>query len=209
MHILKGLLIGILMGGSVLFPAASTEAFSVVEVGDSRSIAESYPEIHSSAANGELLSFVYNKEKRVAYLMNQSKQKTYLTFVPDRIVDGNLDFEIKDIYTTDPDQHLWEVIAKGGEEMHNCGYWIVGWKDGKYVKFVTMKSLTGIGYKSDGRHRLSSKFYDNGNLVLTGSYPKARKGALLGYQKDTVVDFRASFFWDEEKQWFGIRRLNQ
>ena len=76
MHILKGLLIGILMGGSVLFPAASTEAFSVVEVGDSRSIAESYPEIHSSAANGELLSFVYNKEKRVAYLMNQSKQKT-------------------------------------------------------------------------------------------------------------------------------------
>ncbi len=196
--------------GILFLQIPSAEAFSVLEMGDQHSVAGNYREADFTAENGEKVRFSYDPFSRKLYLMSKDRTKTYLIFEPTWDLGNQITFDIRSLYTVDPAMHLWEIIAKSGTDvLRNCGYWIVGQHNGEYVNFVTIESLKAVGYRADEHHRLTSKRYTNGNMVIIGETQRTKKSGLWGPKKAMEVDFRASLFWDAAQDWFGLRRLNQ
>lgn len=104
---------------------------------------------------------------------------------------------------------FFEIIADRGAHAKNCGYWIVGKHDDKWVMYVSIDSLVNMGYTPWEWHQIKTEMNSDatGRFILISSHEYMPPGAQFGYQLKHAVDLKLQLFWDKEAGWFGIRRL--
>lgn len=158
-----------------------------------------------TATSGDVKFVIIN---HVLHLMSKDGTKDFLSFInTDGIVGSGVDYDVRDVYTSNPTMHLWEITASSGAHGKNCGYWLVGPRpDGSYLSYVSIGNFAMLGYTKDQWHRLSSEL-SNGLLVITSSHGYLPPGAQYGYETKYANDFQVQIFWDDKVNWFGLRRI--
>lgn len=141
-------------------------------------------------------------------LWSKDGKQDILSFINcDGITGQGVDYEIRDVYTSNPTKHLWEIIATAGPLGKNCGYWLVGQTpEGYYVPYVTHFSFSNLGYTIKQWHKIRSELV-NGLLLVTSSHTYLPRGAQSEYEAQSVDDFRVQIFWDDSSNWFGLRKI--
>ena len=142
-------------------------------------------------------------------LTSMDGRQDYLSFTS---YDGNnsgIGYSIRKVYTIFPNMEFFEIIATAGAHAQNCGYWIIGKRDGKWVTFVSLDNLAEMGYTPHEWHRIDTKINSDakGRFILISSHQYMPPGAQYGYQMKSAVDLRLQLFWDQKAQWFGMSRL--
>ena len=141
--------------------------------------------------------------------MSRNGTRDYLSFTAYDGDNAGIGYKIRKIYTTFPSMQFFEIIADVGAHAKNCGYWIIGKKDGQWVTYVSIDSLTAMGYTPGEWHQISTALNNDatGRFILTSRHEYMPPGAQYGYQRKFAVDLQLQLFWDQNAQWFGIRRL--
>lgn len=144
----------------------------------------------------------------VMRLLSKDGSRDYLSFINyDGITGQGVDYAIRDVYTTDPAMHLWEITATVGAHNKNCGYWLVGKAgDNNYVAYVSHVSFINLGFTSREWHQIRSELV-NGQLLITSSHTYLPFGKKYEYEAVSTDDFRVQTFWDEKSKWFGLRKV--
>ena len=188
-------------------PSASAQETGFLEPGqstflymDTRVLNETY--------DGESIKFVLQRDG-VLRLMSRNGNYDYLSFTGYDDTNAGIGYKIRKIYTMFPSMTFFEIIADRGAHAKNCGYWIVGKRDGNWVTFVSIDSLASMGYTPGEWHQISTAMNSDatGRFILTSSHEYMPPGAQYGYQRKHAVDLRLQLFWDQNARWFGIRRL--
>lgn len=168
---------------------------------DTKSVSYNYDD------DGEDIKFVADS-KNILRLYNKKGTNDYLSFIP---TDGNggsgVGYAVREVHTKNPNMTFYEINANRGAHAMNCGYWLIGKVNGKWVTFVSLQSLASIGHTVNDWHTLDSDIDSNGRLILTSKHEYMPPGATYGYQKVRVTDMVAQIFWDDNAKWFGLKRL--
>ncbi len=144
----------------------------------------------------------------VMRLMSKDGSKDFLSFINyDGITGQGVDYAIRDVYTSDPSMHLWEITATVGAHNKNCGYWLVG-KTGadRYSAYVSHVSFINLGFTSREWHQIRSELV-NGQLLITSSHTYLPYGKKYEYEAVSTDDFRVQTFWDGNSNWFGLKKI--
>ena len=156
----------------------------------------------------ESLKFVLQRDG-VLKLMSRDGQNDYMSF---RSYDGEssgVGYQVREIYSIFPSMQFFEINADRGAHAKNCGYWLIGKRNGQWVIFVSLDSLATVGYTPGQWHHISTVTNGDatGRFILTSQHEYMPTGAQYGYQRRYAVDLRVQLFWDQSAQWFGLRRL--
>ena len=186
---------------AALMIALPAEAMSVASVGTPL-----YLSRDNETATAGNVKFV--TRDGVLKLMSRDEKTDILSFINcDGITGQGVDYRIRDVYTSNPAMHLWEITATAGPMEKNCGYWLVGLSpEGHYVPYVTHFSFQNLGYTIKEWHRLRSELV-NGLLLVTSSHTYMPRGARSEYEALSTDDFRVQIFWDDNSRWFGLRKI--
>ncbi|MCH3951818.1 MAG: hypothetical protein LKE33_12930 [Acidaminococcus sp.] len=143
------------------------------------------------------------------HLMSRSGRRDYLSFINTVGARGGVGYKVTQIRTQNPDMTFFEIIADIGAHGMNCGYWLIGKRDGKWVTFVSLDNLARMGYTVGEWHQILSSINQNGNgrFILTSRHEYMPPGAKYGFQRRYANDLKIELFWDDEAQWFGMRSL--
>ena len=158
--------------------------------------------------DNEAIKFILQRDG-VLRLMSRNGTRDYLSFTAYDGDNAGIGYKIRKIYTTFPSMQFFEIIADVGDQAKNCGYWIIGKKDGQWVTYVSIDSLAAMGYTPGEWHQISTALNNDatGRFILTSRHEYMPPGAQYGYQRKFAVDLQLQLFWDQNAQWFGIRRL--
>jgi len=156
----------------------------------------------------EQIKFVMQKDG-VLHLMSRNGKEDYLSFTGYDGTNAGIGYRIRKVYTMFPQMVFFEIIADRGAHAKNCGYWIVGKHDDKWVTYVSIDSLVNMGYTPWEWHQIKTEMNSDatGRFILISSHEYMPPGAQFGYQLKHAVDLKLQLFWDKEAGWFGIRRL--
>ena len=158
--------------------------------------------------DNEAIKFILQRDG-VLRLMSRNGTRDYLSFTAYDGDNAGIGYKIRKIYTTFPSMQFFEIIADVGAHAKNCGYWIIGKKDGQWVTYVSIDSLAAMGYTPGEWHQISTALNNDatGRFILTSRHEYMPPGAQYGYQRKFAIDLQLQLFWDQNAQWFGIRRL--
>ena len=145
----------------------------------------------------------------VLKLMSRDGRHDYMSFTGYDGTNAGIGYAVREVYTTNPSMKFFEIIADRGAHAKNCGYWIVGKRDGNWVCFVSIDSLAQMGYTSGDWHQIRTAINEDGTgiFLLTSQHEYMPPGAQFQYQRKFAVDLRLQLFWDQNARWFGIRKL--
>jgi len=191
----------ILLAAAVFMMALPAQAMSVTTVGNPIFLSRD-----GETATSGGVKFVTNGG--VMKMLSKDGKNDYLSFINcDGVTGQVVDYAIRDVYTSNPAMHLWEITATVGAHGKNCGYWLVG-KAGedKYVAYVSHVSFMNVGYTVREWHRIRSEL-SNGLLLVTSSHSYLPPGKQYEYEAVNVDDFRVQVFWDDKANWFGVRKI--
>ena len=191
----------IFLMAAMLMMALPVQAMAVTSVGKPIFLSRD----GETATSGEI-KFVTNNG--VMRMLSKDGKEDYLSFInTDGITGQGVDYSIRDVYTSNPTMHLWEIIATAGAHGKNCGYWLVGKVgDKKYAAYVSHGSFANVGYSTKEWHSIRSEL-SNGLLLVTSSHTYLPPGKQFEYEAVSVDDFRVQIFWDEKANWFGVRKI--
>lgn len=158
-------------------------------------------------AEGERVSFI-KQDDGVLRMYSRDGKHDYLSFTGYYGDNGGISYNIRKIELKDPNKVLLEINATQGAHAKNAGYWIIGKYKGKWVTFISLDTLANYGYTVGEWHSIGSSVNYYGNLILTSQHEYMPPGARFGYEMRRANDFVANLFWDENAQWFGIKRLS-
>jgi hypothetical protein len=119
-------------------------------------------------------------------------------------IDGPVDYSVRSVYAENPNVDLWEISASTGAHAKNCGYWLVGNKDGKWFSYISENELKEQGYTPKGWHHLSGKT-ENGQLIITCSREYMPSGAQFSYQVESIDEMAFEAYWDYDSNLLRIR----
>lgn len=133
----------------------------------------------------------------------------YMSFIPYDGKMGGVGYAIRRIYTILPSMVFIEIIADVGAHAKNCGYWLIGKQNGQWVTYISIDNLAQMGYTPDKWHQIKTAANKDatGRFILTSQHEYMPPGAQYGYQRKFAVDLQLQIFWDQDAQWFGLRRL--
>lgn len=142
-------------------------------------------------------------------LMSRDGRHDYMSFTGYDGTNAGIGYAVREIYTINPSMKFFEINANCGAHAKNCGYWVVGKRDGNWVCFVSIDSLAQMGYTSGEWHQIKTSFNEDatGRFLLTSQHEYMPPGAQFQYQRKFAVDLRLQLFWDQNARWFGIRKL--
>lgn len=191
----------IFLVAAVLLMALPVQAMSVTSVGKPIYLSRD----GETATSGDI-KFVTNDG--VMKMLSKDGTADYLSFINcDGITGETIDYAIRDVYTSNPTLHLWEITATVGAHGKNCGYWLVGKTgEGQYTAYVSHVSFMNVGYTANEWHQIRSEL-SNGLLLVTSSHAYLPPGKQFEYEAVNVDDFRVQIFWDDESHWFGVRKI--
>ncbi len=191
----------ILLMAALVMMAVPVQAMSVTSAGNPIFLSRN----GEAATSGEV-KFVM--KGNVLKMLSKDGKEEYFSFDNiDGITENAVDYSIRDVYTSNPTLHLWEIMATAGAHGKNCGYWLVSkYAEGKYVAYVSHLSFINVGYKAKEWHQLRSQLL-NGQLLVTSSHTYLPPGKHYEYEAVNVDDFRVQLFWDEKVNWFGVRKI--
>ena len=156
---------------------------------------------------GETVQFILQSD---GVLRLQSPSGTqYLSFTGYDGSNAGIGYAVRPIYTMFPSMTFIEINANRGAHAKNCGYWIIGKRDGQWVKYITLDSLASMGYTPNEWHQIATAANEDatGRFLLTSSHEYMPPGAQYGYQRRHAVDLRLQLFWDQRARWFGMKRI--
>ena len=145
----------------------------------------------------------------VLQLSDSSGYTNYLSFTSFSGSNTGIGYAVRPIYTIFPSMTFIEINANQGAHAMNCGYWIVGKRDGQWVTYISLNNLASMGYTTNQWHQITTAANEDatGRFLLTSSHEYMPPGAQFGYQKKRAVDLRLQLFWDQDARWFGMRRI--
>lgn len=198
---LRKISLAILAIFALVLAAMPAEAMSITSIGTPIYLSRD----NETATSGNV-KFVTNDG--VLKLWTKDGQTDILSFINcDGIKGQGVDYKIRDVYTSNPAMHLWEITATVGPMEKNCGYWLVGLAPtGHYAAFVTHFSFQNLGYTIKDWHKIRSELV-NGLLLVTSSHTYMPRGARSEYEALSRDDFRVQIFWDDNSNWFGLRKI--
>lgn len=186
----------------MLFLCLSTSAFAMTFTQMSKQVYLAINEsANATAPNGEKLVLV--NEGNCLKMMSADRNYEYLSFINSDGGSSGIDFSIRDVYTQNPNMHLWEIIASRGAHAKNCGYWLVGQNGNQYVTYISIDSLSNMGYTPQEWHRISTSV-NNGQYIIKSTHEYLPPGALYGYQMQSALDLSIRADWDSRAQWFAL-----
>ena len=155
--------------------------------------------------NKEKIKFVL-KSDGILRLMSRDGQNDYLSFIG--YEDAVTTYSVREIHITSPDKTFYEINTSIGTSGKNNGYWLIGKHKGKWVTYVSLNNLTAMGYTPWNWHRIQTNIgeYDSGKFILTSIHTYMPPGAQFGYERRTATDLQLELYWDENAQWFGMRK---
>lgn len=156
--------------------------------------------------NKEKLKFVH-ADKYILKLMSRDNKHDYLSFLNYRTKKGAQSYGIRIIKTDDPNRTFYEITATEGAHGRNCGYWLIGRYKDSWVTFISIDHLRKMGFDPGLENRMTSEITPDGKIIFTNEHSYMPPGGRYGYQRRFAPDLRLELFWDEDAQWFGIRKL--
>lgn len=159
------------------------------------------PRVTTKAQNKEKVAFTYYG--KYVKLTSADGTRDYLSFIS---MNGKPStFTVKTITTVDPGMKLWEIKAMGnamrGHE--NCGFWLVGMKNNKFVTYISQDSLNDMGYSKNSKypyHSLRTRVI-NGNYYIDASHSRNNQA---NSELSNILDFSVRADWDSQAQWFQL-----
>ena len=155
---------------------------------------------------GEQVYFVMGKDN-VLRMCSRDGKKVYSTYAEKYGDNAGIGYRITRITMKDSDKVFFEINADQGAHAKNAGYWIVGKYKGEWVPFIDLDTLAEYGYTVNEWHQIGTTVDENGDFILTSSHEYMPPGAQFGYELRHAKDFEANIFWDEDAEWFGVKRL--
>lgn len=158
--------------------------------------------------DNEQLKFV-NLKNGTLKLMSADGKKDIMSFINYDGARGGVAFVIRPVYAVLPKGTFYEIIADVGAHGKNCGYWLIGKRNGQWVTYVSLDSSATMGYTPDRWHRIRTETNGDatGRFILTSEHEYMPTGAKYGYESKVATDLTLQLYWDREAQWFGMRRL--
>lgn len=158
--------------------------------------------------DGEALSFVMDNDGQL-YLLSRNGKHVYMTFSGYYGNNIGIGYSIRPIHTMFPSMTFYEIIADQGAHGKNCGYWLIGKRDGKWVTYISIDNLAAMGYTANKWHQISTEANADatGRFILTSSHEYMPPGAIDEAHRKHAVDLRLQIFWDKEARWFGMKCL--
>jgi hypothetical protein len=205
--LLIGVLSTFLFAFSFLLPLASAQETGFLST-DKATFLYGTKNVLTMNYEGEKVKFVL-QSNGVLQLSDQSGRTKYLSFTSYNGSNAGIGYAIRPIYTIFPSMTFIEINANQGAHAMNCGYWIVGKRDGQWVTYVSLDSLATMGYTPNKWHQIATAANEDatGRFLLTSSHEYMPPGAQYGYQRQHAVDLRLQLFWDQNARWFGLKRL--
>lgn len=156
----------------------------------------------------EKIKFVLNRDGTLQ-LSDRSGNAKYLTFSSFDGTNSGIGYGIRTIYSMFPSMEFIEINANRGAHAKNCGYWLIGKRNGTWVTYVSWDSLASMGFTTNQWHQITTHLNEDatGRFILVSSHEYMPPGAKYGYQRRHAVDLRLQLIWDQNAQWFGMRRL--
>lgn len=160
--------------------------------------------------DGEDLKFVVQDDD-ILRLMSRDGIHDYLSFINyyGPAAESGIGYAVREIPTTDPGLTFYEINADVGAHAKNCGYWLIGKRNGRWVAYVSLDDLAAMGYTIGDWHQIRTFINKDGDgrFILTSQHEYMPPGAVYGYQRRFAVDLRLELFWDDSAQWIGMRSL--
>lgn len=158
--------------------------------------------------DNEMLKFVLQRDGTLR-LMSRDGNNDYMSFINYVGAQGGVGYKIRTIHTRYPSMTFFEINADIGAHAMNCGYWLIGKQNGKWVTYVSLDSLVSMGYSSGNWHQIKTKINEDGTgrFILISQHEYMPPGAQYGYQRRMATDLQLELFWNEDAKWFGMRRL--
>lgn len=155
---------------------------------------------------GERVRFVMGKDN-VLRMCSPDGKKVFMTFAEKFGDNAGIGYKVTRITLKDSGKVFFEVNADQGAHAKNAGYWIVGKYKGDWAPFIDLDTLAEYGYTPYEWHQIGTTVDENGDFILTSSHEYMPPGAQFGYELRHATDFEVNIFWDEDSEWFGIKRL--
>lgn len=193
---------------TVLFPSLSSARETRFDASGSLLSLNSYKNRAAFEIDGEGLQFYVQKDGMLK-LMSLDGSSDYLSF---RSYDGdssNLDYCVKAVSSDFPPKTFFEITAAKGAHGQNFGFWLIGKKDGRWVTYVSIDSLTAMGYTPGEWHLITTDINKDGTgrYILSSIHKYLPPGARYSYEAKTVTDLKVQLFWDKNAGWFGLRSI--
>ena len=158
--------------------------------------------------DGEKILFTSMRDGTLR-LTSADGRNDYLSFIPYDGRMGGVGYAIRPIYSMFPSMTFIEIIADVGAHAKNCGYWLIGKRNGQWVTYISIDSLAQMGYTPGEWHQIYTNANKDatGRFILTSRHEYMPPGAQYGYQRKFATDLTLQIFWDQDAHWFGLRRL--
>ncbi|MDO4203140.1 MAG: hypothetical protein Q4D07_01380 [Selenomonadaceae bacterium] len=151
----------------------------------------------------ETISFLLQKGGRLL-LTDGRGSRAFLEFAAyDGTTDG-VGYAVRKLCSANPNNTFYEILADAGAHGENVGYWVIGKRDGRWVKYVTIDSLAAIGYNAHSWHRIRSEI-KAGELVVISTREYIAPGSKDDSKTELVDDWKFQLNWDEEGSRFEIK----
>lgn len=103
--------------------------------------------------DGEKIRFTSMRDGTLR-LTSANLEHDYLSFIPYDGKMGGVGYAVRPIYTIFPGMTFIEIIADVGAHAKNCGYWLIGKRDGQWVTYISIDSLVQMGYTPNEWHQI-------------------------------------------------------
>lgn len=156
----------------------------------------------------EDIKFTLNGDGTLQLTSKNGREK-YLTFSSFDSTNEGIGYAIRSIYTIFPSMEFIEINADRGAKAKNCGYWLIGKRNGTWVTYISWNNLASMGFTTNEWHQITTHLNEDatGRFILESSHMYMPPGAQYGYQMKSTVDLKLQLFWDQNAQWFGMRRI--
>lgn len=139
--------------------------------------------------------FVRNKKDKILNIIDKNNNKV-LTFY----IESPFCY-VKKIVCKNPDKVFYEIKDPIGAHGELAGYWLIGQHNENWVVYVNLESL-----RSMGAHFCTWRTEAKGGTLLIPTFnyvPPSRDSVNVNNHVNIEL------FWDDDAQWFGMRRVDE
>lgn len=129
------------------------------------------------------------------HLKSADRKTNYLSFIPYEKDVEYEDYDVKKIYTSNPNLQFLEIIASVGAHGKTAGYWLIGRYNNKWVTFVSYDSLQSMGLPDWAR--------------ITSEVNPDRSGKMILNVDEDYPDYmqKIELYWSNKSNWIGMKRI--
>lgn len=133
--------------------------------------------------------------KGILHLKSSDRKSDYLSFIPYEGYTDD-DYEVKKIYTSNPNLQFLEIIASVGAHGKTAGYWLIGRYNNKWVTFVSYNSLKSMGLPDWARITSEVNPDRSGKMILN-----------VNKDEDYPDYMQIELYWSNKSHWIGMNRI--